>query len=91
MAPDALAAVARSVFLCWLLLPGIGIPLSLIAQRRGHRGFLPRLVPWFLVVLAVLIPAYIGAWAFLALVCVAGVASTWELVGVAIPDDAAAD
>jgi hypothetical protein len=35
MEPDVLASVARKVFLSWLLLPAIGIPLGLVARRRN--------------------------------------------------------
>jgi phosphatidate cytidylyltransferase len=79
MTPDALRAVGWSVFLCWLLLPAVGLPLSWIAQRRGHRGFLARLVPWFVVVPMFLLPAYSGAGVFFTLLCAACAASAWEL------------
>lgn len=51
-----LTAIALEGALWWLLLPAVGLPVSLAMYRRGQTGFLARLWVWFAVV-----PAFLGA------------------------------
>jgi phosphatidate cytidylyltransferase len=74
-----IASIAWRAFLCWLLLPAIGIPLSILAERSGHRGFRDRLSMWFVIVPVTLGSSYAGPWPFFALVTGCSVLACWEL------------
>ena len=74
-----LPEVAWRALLYWLLLPGVGIPLSIAAARMGHRGFAGRLAGWFVIVPATLGAAYLGPWPFFALAAGCCTVACWEL------------
>jgi len=72
-------AVAWQALIRWLLLPAVGLPLSLVARHRGHAGFLERLGPWCLFVPVVLGAAYAGPGIFAALLVLGGLAAALEV------------
>ena len=74
------AEIAWRALLYWLLLPAVGIPLSVAAARMGHRGFGGRLIGWFIIVPAALGSSYLGSWPFFALVAGCAAAACLELV-----------
>ena len=81
----SLDAVAARAALLWLLLPGIGIPVCLLAARNGRREFLPRLLVWFAIVPVFLGAAWLGPDVFLVLLLLAAVAACREISRLAAP------
>ena len=74
-----LRSVAEQAFLLWLLFPAIAVPVCLVAARRGHGGFVERLIPWFVIIPTALGASYAGRWPFFCLVLGCGLVSCWEL------------
>ena len=64
--------------LWWLLLPAIGLPVSITMYLRGQPGFLSRLIVWFGVVPVFLGAAHLGRWTFGALLAASAVWALWE-------------
>lgn len=75
-----LSAIALEGVLWWLLLPVIGLPLSLVMYLRGHVGFLARLWVWFAVVPVFLGSAWLGLGFFSAFLSCCGVLALREVV-----------
>jgi len=75
-----LPAIALKGALWWLLLPALGLPVSLVMYRRGQTGFLARLWVWFAVVPVFLGTAWLGTALFSVLLSCCGVLALRELV-----------
>lgn len=74
-----LSEVAWRALLYWLLLPAVGVPVSIAAARMGHRGFVERLAGWFIIVPLALGASFMGPWPFFALVAGCCAVACWEL------------
>lgn len=72
-------AIALRGGLWWLLLPLIGLPVSLYMSRRGQPGFLARLLVWFVIIPLFLGAAFLGRWVFCALLGACGAVALWEI------------
>jgi len=74
--------ILRHAISIWLLFPAIAIPVSLIAHKLGHSGFISRLFVWFIIIPVFLFCSYYSTWLFFILLFCCTIIVSFELVGI---------